>query len=73
MNHPGGHTPAFGGAVMRQAIPTQKKSGKIVRLPIELPCVFELARQVGVLSHAYYTGGETMVLTPNEGDTKIQH
>lgn len=43
MNHPGGQTPALGGAVTVQTRPIHLESGKIVREPIVLPWVLEEA------------------------------
>jgi len=46
INQPGGLTPAFGGAVMVQVVPVQEKEGKIVRAPIEFPCVLDTAVEI---------------------------
>lgn len=43
MNQPGGQTLALGGATTVQAVPTQLISGKMVRPPIVLPWVLEVA------------------------------
>jgi len=43
MCQPGGECPGPGGAVTVQVVPWQVKAGKMVREPIELPCVDEVA------------------------------
>ena len=43
MCHPGGETPASGGATMSQVLPLHLKAGKIVRAPIVFPWVLEVA------------------------------
>ena len=43
MCHPGGETPALGGAVMVQVAPLHEKAGKIVRAPKVFPWVLEVA------------------------------
>lgn len=40
---PGGDTPALGGAVIVQVVPSQVKAGKIVLAPIVFPCVLDVA------------------------------
>jgi len=40
---PGGETPALGGAMMVQVVPTQVNAGKIVLAPIVFPCVLDVA------------------------------
>ncbi len=40
---PGGETFAFGGAVIAQVFDTHMNCGKIVRPPIALPCVEDVA------------------------------
>src|SRR6266702_120823 len=41
--HPGGDTLAFGGAVTVQVLPEHEKAGKMVRPPMVLPCVLDVA------------------------------
>jgi hypothetical protein len=41
--HAGGLTCAFGGAVIVHTLPSHVNAGKIVRCPMELPCVDETA------------------------------
>ena len=46
--HPGGATFAFGGAVTVQVLPEHENAGNIVRAPIALPCVLDVAETAGV-------------------------
>lgn len=43
--HPGGETPALGGAVMVHVVPAQVNVGKIVLDPIVLPWVLDDAEE----------------------------
>jgi len=62
MYHPGGETPEFGGAVIIHANPVQVKAGKIVRLPIVLPCVLEVADGFTTIISVMCITGEDKVL-----------
>lgn len=42
-HHPGGETKELGGVVMVTVVPEIVNAGKIVRAPMEFPCVLETA------------------------------
>lgn len=65
--HPGGHTYAFGGAVIVHAVPAHENAGKMMRPPLmTLPCVLDEAAVV--CSGSTFGFDPNPTLTCDEGD-----
>ena len=55
MNHPGGQTCALGGAYTVHPKPVHFIAGKMVRVPMVLPCVLEEAENECPMRFVFYT------------------